>query len=544
MMSANIWSCEIGGAVLRSDWDNSLSVAGIPDIHLRSKRLHHVPTTTTTMPLHTDPPNEASQVSNSSSHIASTHAVADFQSVNISESSQPINRPTRRATSTNARNTYRTPGPIPASGLRRRECPLSTASNPTVKGESQANLDADAFKSQHNPLLFPATTTSTTTTPFTMVPTQHTGTCPSAQHLNPVVQPNGLFNLIMFRHLNAEFNDALGSLFKTHNQAHLEEFRSYLLDAIDVIHRQATSNNISITHQCAKSCISSASATNKAVRDVEVMVRPPSPTSTPRLYAEVACPVSPESTDKLSASAPRSQPPKTIRHDLCHAPPHTRTHSSKGSRPTTSLGKPMRKPVRVVIDFRGCPSEGFFDTPLALRFRQLNEFSLSRRTIPRPLGLHCNKRGNLLVSFPDDTPLDKLRLCLEDIKRCLGVAKTFKAYLDVWAKVHIANVPARDSPGSPVYSEKALDETLRLNPAIKDLHIVTPPKWIRPPDKITGTRTSAVLVFEDPDGSIARQLIKAPIFAFGSPITVKRWLATPPVKAPEQPASGTAMDTE
>ncbi|KAH7343163.1 hypothetical protein B0J17DRAFT_764394 [Rhizoctonia solani] len=220
------------------------------------------------------------------------------------------------------------------------------------------------------------------------------------------------------------------------------------------------------------------------------MVLPP--TLPLRSYAEVACSVIPDSTDKPSAPAPR-----------------------------------------------------YFNTPLVLRFRQLNESCHFRGKIPRPLGLHRNKRGNLLVSFPDDTPLAKLRPHLEDIKRCLGVLESFKTCLDIpWAKVHIANVPARDSPDSPIYPEKALDETLRLNPVIKDLHLVTPPNWIRSSGKITGTRTSAVLVFEDPDGSATWQLIKAPVFAFGSPITVKRWLATPPAKAPEQLALGTAMDTE
>ncbi|KAH7335768.1 hypothetical protein B0J17DRAFT_707696 [Rhizoctonia solani] len=293
--------------------------------------------------------------------------------------------------------------------------------------------------------------TSTTTTPSTMAPRRHThtrasasllsteftsnprSTPPSTQYLNPAVQPNSLFNLVMFRHLNTVFDDHLGLLFKTLNQAHLEEFMSYLLDAIGVIDCLAASNNISIAHQCSKSCIYSTSAPNKAFRDAEVMVRPLTPTPIPisRSYAEVACSASLVSTDKPSAAPPRSQPPKIVHHGLRHTSPHTRTHSSK---PTTSPRKSMRKPVRMVIDFRGSPPAGYFDTPLAFGFRQLNDSSHARRTIPRPLGLHRNKWGNLLASFPDDTPLDKLRPCLDDITQCLGVPKTFKAYLDVpWA---------------------------------------------------------------------------------------------------------------
>ncbi|KAL5637436.1 hypothetical protein ACGC1H_004008 [Rhizoctonia solani] len=365
------------------------------------------------------------------------------------------------------------------------------------------------------------------------------------ESVNLVVPPIGPGGKLNFSAVSTPLIQLITSLFQdsTRYQASIEDLRSILLETVDLIDRLATSNNISIAHQCTKSCIYSASVTKEAFRDVEVMVRPPTPT--PRSYAEVACSASLVSTDKPSVSSLRSQPPKTLRHDFRHAPPHTPTHSSKGSRPTTSSGKAMRKPVRVVIDFRGSPPVGYFDTPLTLRFRQLDESARSCRRIPRPLGLHRNKRGNSLVSFPDDTPLDKLRPCLDDIKQCLGISLCFKAYPDVpWAKLHLANIPVRDSPDSPVYSEKALEKTLRLNPAIKDLHIVSPAKWIRPSDKITGTRTSAVLVFEDPDGSITRQLIKAPIFAFGSPITVKRWHPAPPVKAPEQPASGTAMDTE
>ncbi|KAH7332790.1 hypothetical protein B0J17DRAFT_632079 [Rhizoctonia solani] len=73
------------------------------------------------------------------------------------------------------------------------------------------------------------------------------------------------------------------------------------------------------------------------------------------------------------------------------------------------------------------------------------------------------------------THLSKDYTLAYDNKRWLGVLESFKAYLNIpMAKVHIANIPARDSSDSPVYSEKALKKTLRLNPAIKGLRFFTP----------------------------------------------------------------------
>jgi hypothetical protein len=46
-------------------------------------------------------------------------------------------------------------------------------------------------------------------------------------------------------------------------------------------------------------------------------------------------------------------------------------------------------------------------------------------------------------------------------------------------------------------------------------------------ENIAGACSSVVLSFEDPDGSIAQQLLKTPIFAFGAPASVKPWLAKP-----------------
>ena len=64
------------------------------------------------------------------------------------------------------------------------------------------------------------------------------------------------------------------------------------------------------------------------------------------------------------------------------------------------------------------------------------------------------------------------------------------------------------------------------NPSYKALKITQMPSWVRAPATYQPTqeKSSLVVAFEDPDGSIARELIKAKfLFVFGAQATVKKW---------------------
>ncbi|EUC55186.1 hypothetical protein RSOL_098080, partial [Rhizoctonia solani AG-3 Rhs1AP] len=115
-----------------------------------------------------------------------------------------------------------------------------------------------------------------------------------------------------------------------------------------------------------------------------------------------------------------------------------------------------------------------------------------------------------------------------------------------WSTIHLANVHARLDSSGPVFSEAEVRETVLANPSLASLAITSQPRWLRKPDSITGTRSSVILSFEDPDGAIARTLLKTPIYAFGSPVTVKPWLPKPAIKTRTTSSgphhSGDAMD--
>jgi hypothetical protein len=94
----------------------------------------------------------------------------------------------------------------------------------------------------------------------------------------------------------------------------------------------------------------------------------------------------------------------------------------------------------------------------------------------------------------------------------------------------LAGIHARDNIGLPIASEEELRRTLLLNPALQTLNITVQPTWLKKPGAITGTHTSAIVAFEDPDGSVERALLKSTLFAFGEAITTKKWYERPPAR--------------
>ena len=64
------------------------------------------------------------------------------------------------------------------------------------------------------------------------------------------------------------------------------------------------------------------------------------------------------------------------------------------------------------------------------------------------------------------------------------------------------------------------------NPSYKALKITQMPSWVRAPATYQPSqeKSSLIVAFEDPNGSIARDLIKAKsLFIFGAQATVKKW---------------------
>ena len=64
-------------------------------------------------------------------------------------------------------------------------------------------------------------------------------------------------------------------------------------------------------------------------------------------------------------------------------------------------------------------------------------------------------------------------------------------------------------------------------PIVSKLTITQAPSWIRPPDQIQGLKSSVTFAFEDPDGSLVKEVLKTQFFMFGAPVPTKRWIDKP-----------------
>ena len=144
-------------------------------------------------------------------------------------------------------------------------------------------------------------------------------------------------------------------------------------------------------------------------------------------------------------------------------------------------------------------------------------------------------KGNLVVFGGPDTPQDRLlatsHILTSAISSRLSVpgASRILARANVkWSKVLINGVllygagPATSPAPSAALHALLVDN----NPAYKALKITQMPSWVRAPATYQPTqeKSSLVVAFEDPDGSIARDLIKAKsLFVFGAQATVKKW---------------------
>ena len=144
-------------------------------------------------------------------------------------------------------------------------------------------------------------------------------------------------------------------------------------------------------------------------------------------------------------------------------------------------------------------------------------------------------KGNLVVFGGPNTPQDCLlatsHILTSAISAWLAVpgSSCILARTNVkWSKVLINGVPlfGAGPATSPAPSAALHASLVDNNPSYKALKITQMPSWVRAPATYQPTqeKLSLVVAFEDPDGSIARDLIKAKsLFVFGVQATVKKW---------------------
>ncbi|KAG9128024.1 hypothetical protein FRC07_006138 [Ceratobasidium sp. 392] len=325
--------------------------------------------------------------------------------------------------------------------------------------------------------------------------------------------------------------------------------RALMLQCINFLNSNSWQQSLSVPTPCPNACPSR---------------NPPAkPTCTEKSVWVVPTPLIPKLTTEQSvatdlAPVPTPPPPKTYANVLvkaCAQSPvlsHHTPSTTFGALPATSvrarhqsnqsrshalgplhITSSSRDLVQFVIQFNGNAPSHLRTAPSTEPFRLLS--LIQGVSI---LGAHWNKVGNLILSFPSGTPLAAVESHLTSICSVLCISSSVSiSSTTPWSKILVSSVIARDIAGAPTYSETVLRESFLANPAISSLSVMRQPRWIRNPASITGQHSSFTLSFADPDGSLARTLVKTQLFVFGAPVTARLWIEPPRPRPKPKPAT-------
>jgi hypothetical protein len=251
-------------------------------------------------------------------------------------------------------------------------------------------------------------------------------------------------------------------------------------------------------------------------------VERPSPTS-PTSKPTPARPTSYAAT--AAANAPRS---------TANTPssPTTPSSPSKKADPPKKTDAP-KPPVEIVVAFGEIKLP-----PEARRAPEAIVDEINRELHQKPtstdltvLGAQWTLTGNCKLTFLPGTDVKKV--CapahLDIIRRAASSGRNVTIEPNAkWSKFAVNNVLVRDADNQ-VFSEETLDAALRLNPFFADpkIRIMQKPRFTKKAEEITGNRSSVSFAILDPDGSLGRRLIKAPLFMFGRPVTIREWRDKP-----------------
>ena len=97
-----------------------------------------------------------------------------------------------------------------------------------------------------------------------------------------------------------------------------------------------------------------------------------------------------------------------------------------------------------------------------------------------------------------------------------------------WSRILLTGIPTSNSDGK-IYSEAELEAALRLNPIFEGIQFVMPPRWLLCPEDISSNYASLTFSVHDPEGSLTKSILQAPIGAFGAHALAHRFESRPPL---------------
>jgi hypothetical protein len=147
-----------------------------------------------------------------------------------------------------------------------------------------------------------------------------------------------------------------------------------------------------------------------------------------------------------------------------------------------------------------------------------------------------NKKGNLVITAHHTTTQAQLNSVADDIKNFIErfadtngtpTSHPITARANVkWSKILINSVPVGITKDrGPYTSEECHRSLIAHNPSYTSLTITQKPSWVRPPETLTNsTHSSLVVAFEDPEGSACRNLLSSKqLYILGARAKVFRW---------------------
>ncbi|KAG8794963.1 hypothetical protein FRC12_019534 [Ceratobasidium sp. 428] len=146
---------------------------------------------------------------------------------------------------------------------------------------------------------------------------------------------------------------------------------------------------------------------------------------------------------------------------------------------------------------------------------------------PKLIGVNWNRSNNIILTFPPNTSVPST---IDLLKRS-GVLKALDFPPDTplsadvpWSKIMITHVPTGFGEEAGVFPDhQVVQSFLESNEWAKKLRFGQQPRWLKRPDTINKPLSSVVLSFEDPDGSIIREVLRKPVFMFSTLVRTKRW---------------------
>jgi hypothetical protein len=146
------------------------------------------------------------------------------------------------------------------------------------------------------------------------------------------------------------------------------------------------------------------------------------------------------------------------------------------------------------------------------------------------IGAQWNQVGNCILTFTPNSAAANIEDHMHIICNTVCQGKRVVSNWDVWwSRVAVHRVLTGLNEQGRLLSPDKILQNLSTNECIRKLRIMRKPDWVCKPEEITGMHSSISFSFQDPSGSIVKQLVKQPIFMFGDLCSVKEWKDKPSI---------------